>query len=191
MRLSLKFLIVFMTMEKICFAAEAGMPQLDPKYWYSQAFWLITVFAILYFSVSNFFIPKIKKNLDDRENKIKDDLDEANNLKKLSEVKQKEYEEVIAKAKKDVLKIFSESKSRLESEINKKKQNIENQINLEIEKAQKEIQDLKKNSVASINKISEELTSKIIEEVIGDKLNESSIKAMVGEVSKKEIKRNL
>ena len=61
---------------------------------------------------------------------------------------------------------------------------------MEIQKAQEEIQDLK-NSVASINKISEELTSKIIEEVIGDKLNESSVKAMVGEVSKGEIKRNL
>ena len=48
----------------------------------------------------------------------------------------------------------------------KKGQNIENQINLEIEKAQEEINDLKKDSIASIYKISEELTSKIIEEVI-------------------------
>ena len=30
------------------FAAEAGMPQLDPKYWASQAFWLISIFTILY-----------------------------------------------------------------------------------------------------------------------------------------------
>ena len=148
----------------------------------SFCYFILFLFLIFLFQKS--------KKLDDRENKIKDDLDEANNLKKLSEVKQKEYEEIIAKAKKDVSKIFSDSKSRLESEINKK-QNIENQINLEIEKAQEEILDLKKDSVASINKISEELTSKIIEEVIGDKLNESSIKAMVGEVSKGEIKRNL
>ena len=34
------------------FAAEAGMPQLDPKYWASQAFWLILVFSILPNSVS-------------------------------------------------------------------------------------------------------------------------------------------
>ena len=36
------------------FAAEAGMPQLDPKYWASQAFWLILVFTILYISISKF-----------------------------------------------------------------------------------------------------------------------------------------
>ena len=25
------------------FGADIGMPQLDPKYWYSQAFWLVLV----------------------------------------------------------------------------------------------------------------------------------------------------
>ncbi|MDC1093221.1 F0F1 ATP synthase subunit B, partial [Pelagibacteraceae bacterium] len=28
------------------------MPQLDPTYWASQAFWLILVFAILYISIA-------------------------------------------------------------------------------------------------------------------------------------------
>ena len=41
-------------------AAEAGMPQLDPTYWFSQAFWLILIFSLLYISIAKFFIPKIK-----------------------------------------------------------------------------------------------------------------------------------
>ena len=57
------------------YTAEAGMPQLDPKYWASQAFWLILVFVILYISLSKFYLPKIKSNLDNRENKIKEDLE--------------------------------------------------------------------------------------------------------------------
>ena len=65
-------------METDLFAAEAGMPQLDPTYWASQAFWLVLVFSVLYISIAKFYLPKIKKNLDDRENKIKEDLDEAN-----------------------------------------------------------------------------------------------------------------
>ena len=56
------------------FAAEAGMPQLDPKYWFSQSFWLILIFTALYFSIAKFFIPKIKDNLDDREKKINSDI---------------------------------------------------------------------------------------------------------------------
>ena len=75
------------------------MPQLDPKYWASQAFWLILVFTILYISIAKFYLPKIKNNLDNRENRIKVDLDDANKFKELSELKLKEYEKILDDAK--------------------------------------------------------------------------------------------
>ena len=62
------------------YAAEAGMPQLDPTYWASQGFWLILIFTILYISISKFYLPKIKDNLDNRENKIKEDLENASKV---------------------------------------------------------------------------------------------------------------
>ena len=85
------------------FTAEAGMPQLDPKYWASQAFWLVIVFLFLYILSSRIFIPKIKNSLDNRDRKIKDDLDEAKNSKNLSEKKLKEYETLVENAKKDAI----------------------------------------------------------------------------------------
>ena len=106
------------------FAAEAGMPQLDPTYWASQAFWLILIFAVLYLTLSNLFIPKIKNNIDSRENKIKDDLDEAQKLKNLTEQKLKEYEQSIVNAKKEVQKIIFESKNELSTQIQTKKKKI-------------------------------------------------------------------
>ena len=87
MRLFLITSLALTAIEIDLIAAEAGMPQLDPKYWASQVFWLILVFTILYICISRFFIPKIKMNLDDRENKIKEDLEEASSLKQLSEKK--------------------------------------------------------------------------------------------------------
>ena len=87
MKRSLVLIIVLLTINTNLFAAEAGMPQLDPKYWASQAFWLVLVFSILYISIAKFYLPKIKENIDDRESKIKEDLDEANKLKNLSEKK--------------------------------------------------------------------------------------------------------
>ena len=59
-------IIAISALQSDLFAAEAGMPQLDPTYWTSQAFWLILVFAILYISIAKFDLPKIKGNLDDR-----------------------------------------------------------------------------------------------------------------------------
>ena len=167
------------------------MPQLDPTYWASQAFWLILVFSILYISIAKFYLPKIKKNLDDRGNKIKEDLDEANNLKSLSEKKLKEYEVILENSKKEVTKILLESKNQLDEDIKNKKETMEKEIAIEVSKAQKEILDLKKNSINSINIISQDIASNIIEKISGDKLNESSVKAAIDDVAKKNIGKYL
>ena len=173
------------------FAAEAGMPQLDPTYWASQAFWLVLVFLILYTATSKVYLPKIKKNLDDRDNKIKEDLDNANRFKDESEKKLKEYETIILNAKKEVAKIHLESKNILDKDIQSKKTKMEKEIELEISKTQKEIIELKKKSINAIQNISTEIVSNIIENISGDKLNESSIKAAVEDVSKKNLGKYL
>tara|TARA_B110001450_G_scaffold213594_1_gene206020 strand:- start:78 stop:653 length:576 start_codon:yes stop_codon:yes gene_type:complete len=179
--------LVILTIKTNLFAAGAGMPQLDPTYWASQAFWLILVFSILYISIAKFYLPKIKKNLDDRESKIKEDLDEANNLKILSEKKLKEYEIILEDSKKEVTKILLDTKNNLDNDIKNKKDAVEKEIEKEILKAQKEILELKNSSISSINSISQEMASNIIEKISGDKLNESSIKAAVEDLSKKNI----
>ena len=185
------FIIALSAIQNDLFAAEAGMPQLDPKYWASQAFWLILVFVILYISIANFYLPKIKNNLDNRENRIKGDLDDANKFKELSESKLKEYEKILEDAKKEVIKIHIETKNTLDKDIQTKKTAIEKEIEQEIFKAQKEISDLKKNSISDIQKISENIASNIIETISGDKLNESSIKAAVEDISKKNLNKYL
>ena len=191
MKSYLSLLIALVAINTDLFAAEAGMPQLDPTYWASQAFWLILVFAILYISISKFYLPKIKDNLDNRENKIKEDLENANKFKEQSEAKAKEYESILEKAKKEVLKIHFESKSILDKDIKSKKESMEKEIEREILKAQKEILELKKNSRSSIQSISENIASNIIENISGDKLNESSIKATVDDITKKNIDKHL
>ena len=191
MKRLLAFTIATLAIQNNLFAAEAGMPQLDPKYWASQAFWLILVFTILYISISKFYLPKIKNNLEDRENKIKKDIDDANKFKELSETRLKEYERILENAKREVIKIHLESKNTLDKDIHKKKETIEKEIEKEISKAQKEIIELKKNSISEIQKISENIAASIIENISGDKLNESSIKATVEDVSKKTIGKHL
>ena len=187
----LSLIYVLLTINTNLFAAGAGMPQLDPTYWASQAFWLILVFSILYIAIAKFYLPKIKKNLDNRENKIKEDLDEANNLKSLSEKKLKEYEVILENSKKEVTKILLESKNKLDKDIKIKKEIMDKEIETEISKAQKEILELKKNSINSINSISKEISSNIIEKLSGDRLNESSVTAVVEDVSKKSVGKYL
>ena len=191
MRIKISLIISIFWFETILFAAEAGMPQLDPKYWLSQSFWLILIFLILYISLAKFFIPKIKDNLDDREKKINENLDEAKEFSELAEKKNLEYIKEMSNAKKDVTKIISESKKQLDKNINQKKIEFDKELEKEINKAEKEILDLKKGSKETVNKIAEEVSSKIIENLTGEKLNDSSIKASVEEISKNRIGKYL
>ena len=191
MKRLISLFIALLAIQNSLFAAEAGMPQLDPTYWASQAFWLILVFTILYISVAKFYLPKIKDNLDNRENRIKDDLDDANKFKEMSESKLKEYEKILDVAKKEVIQIHIDSKKTLDKNIKTKKEIIEKEIDKEILNAQKEIDDLKSGSITDIQKISENIASNIIETISGVKLNESSIKAAVEGVSKKNMGKYL
>ena len=191
MKRYLSLIIAISAMQNDLFAAEAGMPQLDPTYWASQAFWLILTFTVLYISIAKLYLPKIKNNLDDRENKIKDDLDAANKFKDLSELKLKEYEKILENSKKEVIKIHLDSKNKLDKDIQTKKDVMDKEIETEITKAQQEINELKKNSILDIQNISKDLASNIIENISGDKLNESSIKATIAEVAKKNISKYL
>ena len=69
-----------------------------------------------------------------------------------------------------------------------KKKILEKQIEDEITKAQNEILKLKKDSINDIMLISKNITLKIIEDISGDKLNESSIKASIDETTKIKLK---
>ena len=191
MRLFFLLFIAFKAISIDLFAAEAGMPQLDPTYWASQAFWLTIIFILLYLSLSQLFIPKIKKNIDDRENKIKEDLEEAEKLKEMAEKKQEEYDKLIEGTKKEVYKIILESKSKLGNDIALKKKSFEEEIDAEILKVQNEIQNLKKESLNNISLIAEEIASGIIEQISGDSLNQSSIKAAVDDSIKKNVSKYL
>jgi F-type H+-transporting ATPase subunit b len=191
MRLFFLLFIAFKAISIDLFAAEAGMPQLDPTYWASQAFWLTIIFILLYLSLSQLFIPKIKKNIDDRENKIKEDLEEAEKLKEMAEKKQEEYDKLIEGTKKEVYKIILESKSKLGNDIALKKKSFEEEINSEILKVQNEIQNLKKESLNNISLIAEEIASGIIKQISGDSLNQSSIKAAVDDSIKKNVSKYL
>ena len=187
MKLSIFILIALLLGQSRITAAEAGMPQLDPEYWLSQSFWLVVIFVTLYVLIAKFFIPKIKLSIGDRERKIKDDLDEANKLKKISEDKIEEYERLILENKKKLIKISNDAKKKLDLDIQKKRKAIESQIQNELNKAQIEIDNLKKGSLTSIEHVAEEIASKVVEDLTNEKLNQSSVKAIVSSTSKKRI----
>ena len=79
----------------------------------------------------------------------------------------------------------------MDKNISQKKDEFEKELEKEVNRAEKEILDLKKNSLNSINIIAEEISANVIENLTGEKLNSSSIKASVAEVSKNRMDKYL
>ncbi len=171
---------------KEVFAAESGgMPQLNPEFWISQIFWLTLTFGILYIVLSKLILPKISANLELRKSQIQDNIGAAEKQRKDSESKLKEYDDIIFKSKLEAKNIFKDSREKVIKDINNKKETLENQINEEIKKAEQEIEVVKKSAPEKINKIAIEASSELVKKLIGAEINNSSISAIVDDLSKK------
>ena len=141
--ISLTTLLLFIL--KNVYAAEAGMPQLDPTYWASQVFWLTLIFSAIYFLIAKIFVPKIKGNIDARESQVRKDINEANSLKEEADKKLKEYNKIIDEAKLEAKKILSEGRKKINEDIQLKKEQIEKDIQKETLSATSSFKDEKKS----------------------------------------------
>ena len=183
---------MYMPMHSVkVFGAEKGMPQLNPEFWAAQVFWLILIFIVLYLIVSKVFLPKITYSVENRKSKVVNDLHEAQKLKEQAEKKLEEYNQIIDETKKEAKKIIAESNKSLESDIKNKKQKLDEQIDQEIKTVEKEIKDLKKTSIESISKIASEISGEMIKLIIDSEVNKSSVSAIVDNITKKEMDKNI
>ena len=173
------------------FAAESGgMPQLNPEFWVSQIFWLTLTFGILYIVLSKLILPKISANLELRKSQIQENIEAAEKQRESSEAKLKEYDEIILKSKLEAKNIFKDAREKALKDINSKKEILDKQINEEINNAEIEIQILKKSASEKVNKIAIETSSDLIKKIIGTEVNNSSISAIVADLSKKNGDKN-
>jgi F-type H+-transporting ATPase subunit b len=168
------------------FAAESGgMPQLNPEFWISQIFWLTLTFGILYVVLSKLILPKISDNLESRKSQILENIEAAEKQRQNSEEKLKEYEEIVSKSKMEAKNIFNQAREKALKDISAKKDVLDKQIDDEIGKAEQEIKELQKGAADKINKIAIETSSELIQKLIGAEVNNSSISAIVDDLSRR------
>ena len=171
---------------KDVFSAESGgMPQLNPEFWISQIFWLTLTFGILYVVLSKLILPKISGNLELRKSQIQENIEAAEKQRKNSESKLKEYDEIILKSKIKAKNIFKNARDKIIKDINVKKDALDKQIDEEVKKVEQEINVLKKSAPEKINKIAIETSSELVKKLIGADVNNSSISAIVDDLSKR------
>ena len=175
----------FFFVKEVFTAESGGMPQLNPEFWISQIFWLTLTFGILYVVLSKLILPKISANLELRKSQIQENIEAAEKQRESSESKLKEYDDIVLKSKLKAKNIFKDAREKALKNINSKKETLDKQIDEEIKKAEQEIIVLKKSAPEKINKIAIETSSELVKKLIGAEVNNSSISAIVNDLTKR------
>ena len=173
-------------MSKALSAESGGMPQLNPEFWFSQIFWLIITFGLLFFILSKFILPNISSNLENRKSQIMENIEKADEQRLESESKIKEFDKIIYESRVQAKNILNNAKKKISEDINNKKKLLDEEISSEITNVEKEISELKKRSPDTINQIAISTSSDLVKQIIGADINKSSISAIVENISKKE-----
>ena len=137
--------------------------------------------------MSKLILPKISANLETRKSQILENIEAAEKQRQESELKIKEFNDIVQKSKNEAKNYFNQARSKVIKDINFKKENLDKELSQEIKKAESEIQALKNKSPEKINKIAVETSADLIEQLIGVEVNNSSISAIVDDFSKKNI----
>ena len=187
MKINLGTIVFLLFFHEIAFAKE-GMPQLNPEFWLSQIVWLTIVFALLYFLIQKFFSPKLFALIDTRTNFIKSLLEEVEVCKNQIQKLEDEYNLIITEAKIESKKISAKLKSDLNDKISIKRKEFENFLNSETLKAEEEVNNFKKKALENIQSIAGDFSKELIEKITGTAPNNSSLNAVIMEISNKEKK---
>ena len=135
---------------------------IDATFWVAISF-IIFISVLIYFKIPQ----KVNETLNKMIFDIKNEIDESEKLRNEA----KNY--------------FNDARKKIQQDINKKREKLENEIDEEINKTEKEIIDLKNKAPEKINKIAIETSDDLINQLIGIKINNSSISAIVQDLSKK------
>ncbi|HJD66178.1 MAG TPA: ATP F0F1 synthase subunit B' [Rickettsia endosymbiont of Bembidion nr. Transversale] len=152
------------------------MPQFDINTYYSQIFWLIVTFSLLYIFVYKFIVPKIERVLNNRQSNIQDNIAKADELALEIEKLNKYYNAEITRISTEIDRLKKEKIDSLEAEFLIKKTNLEQNLLKLINQNIKDIKLVAEKFRTSKVDATIMLAASIIEKITGTKADINLLK---------------
>lgn len=152
------------------------MPQFDINTYYSQIFWLIITFSLLYIFVCKFIVPNIERVLNNRQSNIQDNIAKADALALEVEKLNKSYNEEVTRISTEIDKLKKEKIDSLEVEFSIKKSNVEQNLLKLINQNIKDIKLVAEKFRTSKIDATIMLAASIIEKITGTKADINLLK---------------
>jgi len=161
------------------------MPQINqlPDIFFSQLFWLLLVFGIIYFWIGRGMVPKIQSVVEDRDRKIADDLAAAQRAREEAEASEEAYRERIEASRSEALKVAGEAKIQAALDTEKRLKVVDEQIGARVAEAEGRIRAAADAARRELEPVAAEAASQLVTKLTGQAISakdaEPAVKAVL------------
>jgi F-type H+-transporting ATPase subunit b len=149
------------------------MPQINqlPDIFFSQLFWLLIVFGIIYFWIGKGMVPKIQSVVEDRDKKIADDLAAAQSAREQAEAAEEAYRERIDASRSEALKVAGEAKTQAALDTEKRLKVVDEQIGARVAEAEGRIRAAADAARRELEPVAAEAASQLVTKLTGQAIS--------------------
>lgn len=149
------------------------MPQFDPTWFPSQIFWLILVFAGLYWLMVKRAIPKVTKAVEARAERIQGDLDRAAKLQRDAEIAAETHAAAIAKARDEARDALRVAQAETLADLDARQAVVAKELADQARVAETRIAAARTEAMASVKEIAVETAQAAAGHLMGDAIDEA------------------
>jgi F-type H+-transporting ATPase subunit b len=145
------------------------MPQITqlPLIFFSQLFWLLLVFGIVFFGVGRGMLPKIQSTVDAREKKIAEDLERAQAARAKADETEAAWRARMDQARAEAARLAQEAKQESAKATEAKVKKAADKINLKADAASATLREAVNSARAEIEAVAAEATQEMVQRLTG------------------------
>ncbi len=150
----------------------AALPQLDSSKWVMQIFWLIIIFASLYFALHKFALPQVSETISTRENRITERLEDARRLFTEAKESETEQNDRLIASRNEAQEIRQEVQKKVTEQSRVELTKLNEEIEAQLRQTEQEISFQMQQAQQNINHVASTAIKDIFEHITGQNISE-------------------
>ena len=157
------------------------MPQIAqlPDIFFSQLFWLLLVFGIIYFVIGRGMVPKVQSVVQAREDRIAADLAAAHQAREEAESLEEGYRERMDASRSEAMKLAQASKQEGAKHAEARLKVVDEQVGAKVAEAQDRIRSSVQKAMAEIETVAAEAAQELVGKLTGASVSSAEAKQAV------------
>ena len=145
------------------------MPQISqlPVIFFSQLFWLLVVFGVIFFGIGRGMLPKIQSTVDAREKKIAEDLERAQAARAEAEETEAAWRARMDAARAEAARLAQEAKQSSARDTEARVKAAADKISLKVESSEAKIREALSAARSEIETVAGDATRLMVERLTG------------------------